>query len=337
MLHELTDPGEHGLDVVLEPGEFRISRPITLPSNTRMRGCGSAITCLLLEPGSNCHVTTNQDHLSGNQNIFLSAFSIRGNSTSQRKLENEYSTTYCCGAYFKNVNSIVIDDLIFFDIRQSCIHLTHVVNIFIVGVAGRLIGWSGISTSNASNAYIRCEFEDAGLDDVHSALHIDGGAGIFVDAMVRDTLGNGIMLDSRFGPLSGCVVRGLAERCKRGVSLTGSGTHPLQDVSIQGVFRDNSDAGIMVSNADRVTISGCTVTGNKGYGILFQGRSGGNNCVVTASNVFGNGTDIGHLHASRANWFFPAHADAQSFFTSQVNAQSVTALFGPGKTWFGKP
>jgi parallel beta-helix repeat protein len=336
ILYELPEPGPHGLDVLLQPGEFRVSRAVELPSNTRIRGSGSTRTCVILEPHSNCHVMTNRDHRLGNRNIFLNNFSVQGNSNQQEKISRDLSGAYCCGFYFKNVNSIVINSINFFEISQSCIHLTHVINVFIVNIVGNIIGWSGISTSDASNVYVKGHFERAGLDVIHSALHFDGGAGIFVDAVLRDIVGNGIMLDSRFGALSGCVVRGLAERCKRGVSLTGSAINPLQDVSIEGVFRDNIDAGIMVSNADRVAISGCTVTGNKGYGILFQGRNGGNNCTIAACNISGNGTDIGHLHASRANWFFPTQTDALSFFTSSVNAHSVRALFGPGKTWFGK-
>ena len=60
----------------------------------------------------------------------------------------------------------------------------------------------------------------------------------------------------------------------------------------------------MVSNAQYVTLSGCEITGNGQIGLLFQGRSGGRDCVVFGSTILGNPEDVKELHASAGNWVF---------------------------------
>lgn len=60
----------------------------------------------------------------------------------------------------------------------------------------------------------------------------------------------------------------------------------------------------MVSNSSSVVLTNCEITGNAQYGILFQGRNGGRDCIVHQSVICNNGEDIKELHASHGNWIF---------------------------------
>jgi hypothetical protein len=84
------------------------------------------------------------------------------------------------------------------------------------------------------------------------------------------------MLDSTFGPLSNAVIRGRATRSRCGVSLSGSGDHPLERVLISGDHSGSRETGIMASNAEDVFIHDAVVRDNHEHGILCQGRNGGN-------------------------------------------------------------
>jgi hypothetical protein len=333
-LHDLMAPAPNGLDIRLGPGEFVIDRTLRLPSNIRILGCGPGQTTVTLAPHSDCHLFTNAEHGRGNRNIFLGDFRVLGNAATQKRPEGHKALTFCCAVYMKAVTSFVCGNLDFHDIRQTCLHFNGSANILILDVTGSRMGWSGVSTSNASNMYVRCEFDHAGLDVVHSAIHLDGGVGVHVEAIIRDTVGNGIMLDSAYAALRGCSVRGMVERCKRGVSLSGSVENALSNVLIKGRFIANTDAGVMVSNADNVAIVDSTITDNLGYGILFQGRNGGNGCVVAGCDIARNKQDVGYLHASRDNWIFPTAEEAERFIEHETNGRSLRLAGGKPVPWF---
>jgi hypothetical protein len=334
MLHDLMAPVPEGLDIRLDPGEFIIDRTLRLPSNIRILGRGPAETTVTLAPHSNCHLFTNADYGRGNRNIFLGNFRVLGNAAAQERPEGHKALTFCCAIYIKTASSVACANLDFFDIRQTCLHFNGSSNIMVLDVAGRRMGWSGVSTSGASNMLVRGEFAEAGLDVIHSAIHLDGGVGVHVEAVVRDTVGNGIMLDSAYAPLRGCSVRGSVERCKRGVSLSGAVAHPLSNVLVQGRFSGNAEAGVMASNADHVAIVDSTITDNAGYGVLFQGRQGGNGCLVAGCEFARNGQDIGYLHASRDNWVFPRAGEAERFIEDVTNARSLRLSAGKEVPWF---
>lgn len=333
-LHGLHKEYPNGCDVRLGPGEFILDATVYLNSNTRIVGDNVDRTTIILEKNSNCHIFTNVDHAKGNKNIFIGGMRLVGNSDFQRKAGPPGNTSFACAFYFHRVYSVVADRLEFFDIRQTGLHFTECANIIALNVSGNRFGWSGLSTFRASSVFVQIKVDDAGRDTNHSAVHIDGGTGIFVDAEVSNTTGNGIMLDSTAGPLQGVSVQGSATGCKRGVSLIGSVTHPLQDIAITGKFCGNVEAGIMVSNSTDVVIYKAVATENRGFGVLFQGRAGGNRCMCVECVVRQNGTDYGRLHAAEANWILPSRDELAGFIESEINGRALRDWIGRPVPWF---
>jgi hypothetical protein len=108
-------------------------------------------------------------------------------------------------------------------------------------------------------------------------------------------------------------------------------------VSIQGEFCRNREAGVMISNSSNVFVMSSIIENNAEHGILFQGRAGGRNCIVTNCRVQNNGTDIGHLHGSHGNWIFPASDAIMSFIDSPTNAKALEHFSGASAPWFSQP
>lgn len=323
-----------GCDVTLLDGEYIISEPIRIVSNMRFTGAGVGRTILTLAPGSNCHMFVNEHKAKHTRNFFANNFSVVGNGDEQTRAADVKGLTFACAFYLGNMSSIVIHDMDFYDIRQTALHFSRCTNVIVRDVSARRLGWSGVSSSGTSNAYIHADVSDAGRDIRHSAIHMDGGFGVFVDARVSETTGNGIMLDSAFSPMRGAAVQGSATKCMRGVSLSGSNVNELADIVIRGNFYDNQHAGIMVSNASHVSIIGAYVHDNEEYGVLFQGRTGGRNSIVVDCDIGGNGTDVGQVHASHTNWIFPPLAETVQMFSSPLNHRAMKAELGASMPWF---
>lgn len=216
-----------GVTIHLMPGEYLIPQTILLPSNTALIGSGRSRTKLVLAPASHCHLFTNSDHARGNKSILIRGLSVDGNGDTQERQPHHKALTFCCAIYIKNVHDVTIEDADFFDIRQTAVHFNGSDKITVRDCVMEKLGWSGVSTSNGSNMYVDVIVSDAGRDKIHSAIHLDGGIGVQCRAKVKDTTGNGIMLDSAFGALRNVVVEGSATNCKRGVSLSGSAEKSL--------------------------------------------------------------------------------------------------------------
>ncbi|WP_379920501.1 right-handed parallel beta-helix repeat-containing protein [Erythrobacter sp. R86502] len=304
VLYKIANDYPEGVTVFFAPGEYLISQTILLPSNTSMIGAGRARTKLILARASHCHLFTNADHVRGNRSILLRGFSVDGNGDTQERQPHHKALTFCCAIYIKNAHDVMVEEANFIDIRQTAVHFNGSDRITVRDCNMHKLGWSGVSTSNASNMYIDIIVSDAGRDKMHSAVHLDGGIGVRCRAHVKDTTGNGIMLDSAYGALRNVVVEGSAKNCKRGVSLSGSAEKALEFVLISGKFSENNETGVMISNASNVILTNCEITNNAQYGVLFQGRAGGRNCIVHMSTISDNGEDIKELHASHGNWVF---------------------------------
>lgn len=293
-----------GCQIVLSTGHFKFNSVLYLPPNTRVIGSGVNDTTIELLPHSNSHLFSNVQKKDA-ENFHLEGFRIIGNSEFQEKPQGHKPLTFSCAMYFKGVDRVTISNVEFFDIRQTAMHFNSSKNILIKDCFCERLGWSGLSTSNAFNLWADgLTIRDAGLDHRHSAIHLDGGIGNYCFADVAETTGNGIMLDSTFGPLSHVRVRGRATTSKRGVSLSGSGVHALENVAISGEYCGNREVGIMVSNASHVAISDAKVKNNGDIGILFQGRNGGNYNLVYDCEVSENPVNIAERHVSKENWVF---------------------------------
>jgi hypothetical protein len=294
-----------GADILLSAGEFVVSRPVLLPPRTRVRGDGREKTTIRLAPRSNCHAILGEgERQNPLTNVWLEGFRIAGEAAHQSRPAGG-PLAFSCGIYLREVRSVLCLNLAFEDIRQTGVHFSSCTEIAARRIQARSVGWSGVSAADSTNVWIEAEIADAGRDVMHSGIHIDGGMGVLIDATVRDTTGNGIMLDSTFAPLRQCLVRGKASGCRRGVSLSGSAMKPLETVAISGRYFENREAGVMVSNASGVTIFHAEIRNNKGPGILAQGRNGGRQILVADDVVLeGNNPDFSQQHASGANWVF---------------------------------
>ncbi|MGQ0830568.1 MAG: methyltransferase domain-containing protein [Microthrixaceae bacterium] len=277
--------GAGGL-VYLGPGSYRVSSTILLPSDVALVGAGPDRTTLTLDPGSDCHVFSNTDHAKGNERIELRGFRLEGNMRDQQRPPDVKGVTFACGGYFKRVENLSIDDIVAQGIRQTAFHFNHCTHVDIHRMEADELGWSGVSTSGTDDIVLRrVVVTNSGLDVRHSGIHLDGGRGAYVDAVVDGCTGNGIMLDSKFSPLCDVVVRGVGRRSMRGLSLSGDHENPLTNVSVSGDYSDNAECGILVSNASNVFIVDATIASNAKAGIVIQGKAGSSHCVVANTRI----------------------------------------------------
>ena len=275
--------------VHLPPGELVVDETIQLPSDVTIIGAGVERTTVTLAPGASCHVFTNADHARGNQGIHLQGFRLEGNLRAQPRPADLKGITFACGGYFKRVQHLRVQDVLAHGIRQTAFHFNHCEHVVIDGLEADELGWSGVSTSGTDDIVLRrVVVTRSGLDVRHSGIHLDGGTGAHVEAVVDGSTGNGIMLDSKFSPLSDVVVHGMARRSLRGLSLSGDHEHELRNVVVSGEYSDNRECGLLVSNASNVFIVDAAITANGQAGVVIQGKAGSPHCVVARSRIAGS-------------------------------------------------
>ncbi len=288
-IHRAVASLDGGGVVFLAPGEHVVDTTIALPSGIALVGAGPEHTTITLSPGSSCHVFTNDDHAKGNVGIELRGFRLEGNMRTQPRPADLKGITFACGGYFKRVRRLVVDDIVAHGIRQTAFHFNHCRHVELIGLEADELGWSGVSTSGTDDIVLRrVVVTNSGLDVRHSGIHLDGGTGAYIDAVVDTSTGNGIMLDSKFSPLSDVVVHGVARRSMRGLSLSGDHEKPLTNVCVSGDYSDNRECGVLVSNASNVFILDATIASNGTAGIVVQGKSGSKHCVVASSRITGS-------------------------------------------------
>jgi SAM-dependent methyltransferase len=208
---------------------------------------------------------------------------------SQPRPEDLQGITFACGGYFKRVKRLRVDTVVAHAIRQTAFHFNHCKHVELIDLEADELGWSGVSTSGTDDIVLRrVVVTSSGLDVRHSGIHLDGGTGAFIDAVVDTSTGNGIMLDSKFSPMSDVVVRGTVRGAMRGLSLSGDHEKELTNVSLSGDYSDNRECGILVSNASNVFIVDATIAANGTAGIVVQGKSGSRHCVVANSRITGS-------------------------------------------------
>ena len=321
--------------VHLEPGEHVVDATIELPDHVTLVGAGAELTTLTLAPGSSCHVFTNADHAKGNVEIELRDFTLEGNLHHQPRPPDHKPITFACGGYFKRVKRLVIDGIVAHGIRQTAFHFNHCKHVEINDLEADELGWSGVSTSGTDDIVLRrVVVTRSGLDVRHSGIHLDGGTGAYVDAVIDDCTGNGIMLDSKFSPMCDVVVQGVARRAMRGLSLSGDHEKALTNVVVSGDYSDNRECGVLVSNASNVFLLDTTIAGNGTAGIVVQGKSGSSHCVVAGSRITGSPDLIVERDGNRVAYItesiqIPAFAPAAMVATETPAAVGPTEVGSP--------
>jgi hypothetical protein len=294
----LADLGGPGI-VYLPPGTFAVRSVIKLPSHVAVIGAGADHTTIELAPGAGCHVFTNEDGGGRSEGIELRGFRLEGNMRTQHKPPDLKGITFACGGYFKRVDDLVVADVVASSIRQTAFHFNNCSKVRLERLTTDELGWSGVSTSGTDDITLReVVVTRAGLDKRHSGIHLDGGHGASVHALVEDCTGNGIMLDSTFAAMSDVVVRGVARRCMRGLSLSGDRESQLLNVHISGDYSNNRECGVLVSNASWVFIVDATIASNGDAGVIVQGAAGSEHCVVSSSRITDSPDLLRELHGS---------------------------------------
>lgn len=307
-----------GAIVRIPAGRYRIERPLLIDRDTHLIGAGRDHTVLVLAPGAGAHLL--QNRASGAERIAIDSLTLDGDADHQERPDGSTALVWACGGCFRGARRIRIVDVDAVRIRQTAFHFYECTDVVLERVVTEDVGWSGVSTSGTDDITLRSVVvRRAGLDTVHSGIHLDGGTGAYVDAIVEDATGNAIMIDSEYGPMTNVVVRGRGRRSDRGVSLNGSPKHPLRNAFISGDYSDNERAGILVSNAAQVFIVDATLARNGEHGILLQGRHGAKQCVIADCTFEANPMDLGQIDASADNHFPASSADGDRLRPGRVN------------------
>src|SRR5262249_37563655 len=155
------------------------------------------------------------------------------------------------------------------------------------------MGWGGIGSARTSDLSISEVFvERAGLDGMHSAIHLGSGTGMHVMASVTGCTGHGIMLDSKFAPITDVVVESEAHGCLHGAAVTGSEEHRAGDMLLSGDFSQNRGCGVFISCASNVFVIDAKIEGNDEAGVVLQGDPGAKHCLIADCTITGSPTAI---------------------------------------------
>ena len=307
-----------GAVIQLLPGDYSIKTALFISNSIWLKGAENGRTRLVLEPYSNCHILTNLDYHSGNQNIKISQIDFYGNASTQQRLPEDKRLLTCNAMYFKKVINIELFDLQVDRILHTGAHFNECVQVRIRQFQSSTVGWSGISTSGTSDIIIRDAYVyNSGLDKMHSGIHLDGGHGVYVEAKVESATGNGVMLDSNYAPLTNIVANCIISACKRGLALCGSGKHPLNSAYVTGHFHHNKEVGVLVSNASHISVIEALIENNAEYGVLLQGSTGSQYCNVSNCRLLKNGIPLAEIHQSKNNYFVLNHLE-QNLHEPQV-------------------
>ncbi len=280
--------GAGGL-VYLPPGTYRVEQTILLPSDVTVSGAGQEETILELAPGANCHMFTNENAEKGNDRIKLTDFSIEGNMRSQYRPADAKSLTFACGGYFRRSRDITIERITAHAIRQTAFHFTRCTHVDVRHLVADQLGWSGVSTSATDDIVLReLVVTNSGLDVRHSGIHLDGGKGAYIEAIVDGCTGNGIMIDSKFSAITEVVVKGNVRNSLRGLALSRGHEFDLDHVLLSGDYSHNLEYGVVVSNANDVFVVDANMASNGIAGLMIQGQYGAVHCVVADCHISGS-------------------------------------------------
>ncbi len=296
--------GEGDVKVLIPPGDFLISKTIYLPNNVSIVGSPDFSTKITLGNAVNSNMFTNKSHLEGGENISVGNLWLDGNAVNQFRPHEQKKLSFCNIFYFSNVFNIDFLNIKVSNCKQTALHFNKCLAVKIDSLNVSRAGWSGISTSGSENLEAsNVLIYDSGKDVMHSAVHFDGGKGIYFDGEVEKCTGNGVMLDSKFSFFRNAIVSVLARDCKRGISLSGDHNNGLSNILVKNSKIFCCETGIMVSNAKDVFIVDSYIEKSFEYGVLLQGKYGGCYTIIANSKFKRNRKNITEIHASNNNFF----------------------------------
>jgi hypothetical protein len=264
-------------------------------------GDGADRTVIELLPRSSSHLFENDDPARGNERIELRGLSVDGNRTTQAP-PHARAKAFAFGAFLWHVNHVVVADVDARQIRQSAIQINDCRDVTVTRLRATDMGWGGIGAARTNALSISdVVVERAGLDSMHSAIHLGSGTDMRVAASVVGCTGNGIVLDSKVAPITDVVVESAAHRCRRGAAVIGSEEHHAGDILISGDFSENRECGVFVSNAANVVVIDAKIECNDEAGVVLQGAQGAKHCLIADCIISGSPTAIVERHGSRDN------------------------------------
>jgi hypothetical protein len=291
-----------GKKVLLPEGTFEVKKSVQLHDGAHICGSGALETTLILAEGVNEHMFTNVDHRKGNNNIRFENLRISGNKKQQWKPATERRSSFCNAMYLVNVGSVSISNVHVFDVLQTAVQFSFCRDVSIDGLHTENTGWSGLGTTGTDNVVVtNLTVINSGVDDRHSAVHVDGGACVYVQGVIRGSVGNGVMLDATYGKLANCLLRVSARDCMRGVALIGNSIHQMTNICVSHSTLVDNEIGVMISNASGAFVLDSHIEGSREFGVLFQGKTGGCDSFVVNCSFARNVVDVKQLHQSRNN------------------------------------
>lgn len=301
-LREPGEPNSEHVTIHVHGGQIELTETLTITRSVSLIGRDGAT--LFARDGLNDHMIKifSGDAKEKVTGIRIGGFVFLGNGAKQVRPNDARGVSFSHGIYMVDAVDVGISNIHMTDIRQTGVHCIRSEKVRIREFSGDTFGWSGLSTSGTHDyRAVKVVIRKAGLDTNHSGIHLDGGSHVVVEARVESCTGNAIMLDSTFCELSSFAVRGIGSNSRRGCSLSGFGDRPIRLGHISGEYCNNVETGIMVSNSTNIVLTNIKACNNGLYGILFQGRVGGTNCIVEDATTFGNPTGIAEIHASKNN------------------------------------
>lgn len=292
------DAAQPGDTVKIPAGRIVMKEPLRIGSGTTLVGSGAHDSVLVLAPGSNTHVLVNRGD--DCRDLTVRDLTIDGNRPEQDP-PPPGRLAWAFGLWFRSVDGVRIERVAVRQVRQNGLQLNGCRRVSITDVVTHDTGWSGIATTNTDEIVLeRVAVHRAGLDTVHSGIHLDGVVGGRVNALAEDCSGNAVMIDSVAGPVRSITVDATGRRARHGLALIAS-SHPLDEVMVSGSYADNEGAGVFVSNATAVSVIGVTATGNGQAGVVLQGARGCHRCLVASCQISGSPASVEELHGSSDN------------------------------------
>lgn len=302
-IQKAIDSLETGGQVVLPEGKYILEQTVRIKDSIELIGSGEN-TLIFLADNVNENLFTNSNHSKGNKNITIKNLILNGNSANQRKPAEQKKLSFCNGVYFTKVENCCFEEIKTVSVYQTGLHFNKCKKVRIKNFYAENLGWSGFSTSGTDDIVaINSTIIDSGRDKIHSAIHLDGGNGAYVQTTVRRCTGNAIMIDSNFAPMTNVVIKGECSESKRGIHLSGSHNYQLSNILITNSTLSDNQTGMMVSNASNIFINDCLIRNSSKEAILLQGKFGGVNTVISNVNFENNATNISEIHVSHDNYF----------------------------------
>lgn len=223
--------------LLLKPGSYVISDPLSIPSNCTVAGAGKGVTTITLANGSDCSMLVNSDQTSGNSGITVSDLTLYGNKDNQAAGDHY-------GLYFWGVSKSVVSDLDVGYCKSTNVYFNG--GGATLGAFESLLTIRGIYThhGDAVGMQLSNGLRRSTISDVLAELN--GGSGVTVDAS-QMSLSN---IRAFRNTLRGVYFRNIFGSVAHGITAEGNGQH---GILVQGMVRSSGSNWVSLVNSTSST------------------------------------------------------------------------------------